>query len=216
MGSSKLYKNLENDNELVYLVSENNEDANDIMFKKYANLIDFKARQYLPMVEGKGLDYNDLYQEGMIGLSTAMNKYKENENIRFSTFAIICVERQICSAIRKATRKKHTLLNDSYSLDFTIDDTEGGLTQLADIIPSENEDLLDQVVNMEQQEVFVNKLNGALTDYEKMVYELKMGGFTYDEMSSMLGKSYKSIESALFRVRTKIKHIMKEINWRFK
>lgn len=209
---SKLYEDLKNDNELIYLVSENNEEASDVIFKKYSNLIDYKARQYLPMVEGKGLDYNDLYQEGMIGLSTAINKYKENENIKFSTFAIICVERQICSAIRRATRKKHTLLNESYSLDFSIDDTEGGSTQLGDIIPSENEDLLDQVVNMERQEEFVNKLNDTLTEYEKMVYELKMSGFAYDEMASMLGKSYKSVESAIFRIRTKIKHIMKEIN----
>lgn len=209
---SKLYEDLKNDNELIYLVSENNEEASDVIFKKYSNLIDYKARQYLPMVEGKGLDYNDLYQEGMIGLSTAINKYKENENIKFSTFAIICVERQICSAIRRATRKKHTLLNESYSLDFSIDDTEGGSTQLGDIIPSENEDLLDQVVNMERQEEFVNKLNDTLTEYEKMVYELKMSGFAYDEMASMLGKSYKSVESAIFRIRTKIKHIMKKIN----
>ena len=209
---SKLYEDLKNDNELIYLVSENNEEASDVIFKKYSNLIDYKARQYLPMVEGKGLDYNDLYQEGMIGLSTAMNKYKENENIRFSTFAIICVERQICSAIRKATRKKHTLLNESYSLDFSIDDMEGGTTQLGDIIASENEDLLDQVVNMERQEEFVNKLNDTLTEYEKMVYELKMSGFSYDEMALMLGKSYKSVESAVFRIRTKIKHIIKEIN----
>lgn len=209
---SKVYEDLKNDNELIYLVSENNEEASDVIFKKYSNLIDFKARQYLSMVEGKGLDYNDLYQEGMIGLSTAINKYKENANIKFSTFAIICVERQICSAIRRATRKKHTLLNESYSLDFSIDDEEGGLTQLVDIIPSENEDLLDQVVNMERQEEFVNKLNNTLTDYEKMVYELKMSGFAYDEMALMLGKSYKSVESAIFRIRTKIKHIIKEIN----
>ena len=84
-----------NDYELLNYIAENNEEANNIIFKKYSTVIDFYAKKYLNLVDGKGMDYNDLYQEGLIALNEAINKYKEQKNIKFASFASICIERKM-------------------------------------------------------------------------------------------------------------------------
>ena len=89
-----MYKD-HNDYELLYLVSENNEDAKEIFFDKYKSIVELKAKKLYPYVMNKGYELNDLIQEGMIGLSQAINDYKEQKNVQFSTFASICIERQI-------------------------------------------------------------------------------------------------------------------------
>ena len=73
----------ENDYELLYLVSENNEDAKDIFFEKYDNLIKMKAIKYKSFVESKGFDFNDILQEGRLGLSQAIKDYQEQKNDKY-------------------------------------------------------------------------------------------------------------------------------------
>ena len=104
-----MYKD-HNDYELLYLVSENNEDAKEIFFDKYKSIVELKAKKLYPYVMNKGYELNDLIQEGMIGLSQAINDYKEQKNVQFSTFASICIERQIMTFVRDVTRQKHIIL----------------------------------------------------------------------------------------------------------
>ena len=72
----------ENDYELLYLISENNEEANEVIFKKYNPIIEYYAKKYLPLVSNKGIDYNDLYQEGLIGLNSAIEGYRDQKDIK--------------------------------------------------------------------------------------------------------------------------------------
>ena len=73
----------ENDYELAYLVSENNEDAKEIFYKKYKPIIEIKARKFKNYAESRGYDFNDLVQEGMMGLAQAMRDYSEQKNVQF-------------------------------------------------------------------------------------------------------------------------------------
>lgn len=205
-----MVKQYEDDYELLYMVSENNEDANETIFKKYESVIDYYAKKYSLLVEGKGIDYNDLYQEGLIGLDSAIKGYKDQKDIKFSTFAFICIKRKIITAIKAASRKKHSILNESYSIDYHNDDDKNGFEN---IVYNNEGGIEDLLVSKENTENFNKRISEELTSFEKQVYELRLYGFNYDEISKNLGKTTKSIESALFRIRIKLKNILNEMNY---
>ena len=127
----RIKEEYETDEELLYLVSENTEEADEVIFKKYDPVINYYSKKYSNLVIGKGIDQSDLYQEGLIGLSEAVNAYKKNKDIKFSTFAFTCIKRKMISAIRVANRKKHSILNDSYSLDFKFDEDSHSQKELS-------------------------------------------------------------------------------------
>lgn len=206
----KIYKVYDNDNELLYLVSENNEDANKILFEKYKPIIDLKVKKYINIVSNKGIDYNDLYQEGLIGLDEAIKGYVEKKDYKFSTFATLCIDRKICSAVRKASRKKHSMLNDSYSLDYKLDEDKSFIDTF---ISTSTESTEDMLISKENNEYLIKRISEELTALEKQVFNLRLNGKTNKEIGEILNKSYKSIESAIFRIKNKIKSILKENDW---
>lgn len=207
MNNTKKYLNI-NDNELLYLIGENSEDANEIIFEKYKPVIDYYVCKYLPFVSGKGIDYNDLYQEGLIGLDSAIKGFKNKKDIKFSTFAFLCIKRKIFTAVKNANRKKHSILNESFSLDVTMPDEN---RSFIDFIKSSDGGIEDLLVSKENIEYFNDMLNKELSEYERRVYDLRVSGFNYEEIANMLDKTVKSVESVLFRIRVKIRNILKEI-----
>lgn len=202
-------KQYEDDFELLYMISDSNEQASETIFKKYEAVIEYYAKRYCPFVEGKGMDYNDLYQEGLIGLDSAIKSYKDQKDIKFSTFAFICIKRKIITAVKQANRKKHSILNESYSIDYHNEDDKNGFEN---VVHNNDGGIEDLLVSKENAETFNKRLREVLTPFEKQVYELRLYGFNYDEISKNLGKTTKSIESALFRIRIKLKNILNEIN----
>lgn len=203
-------KQYEDDFELLYMISDSNEQASETIFKKYEAVIEYYAKRYSPFVEGKGIDYNDLYQEGLIGLDSAIKGYKDQKDIKFSTFAFICIKRKIITAVKQANRKKHSILNESYSIDYHNDDDDKN--GFGNVVYNNDGGIEDLLVSKENTETFNKRLSEELTPFEKQVYELRLYGFNYDEISKNLGKTTKSIESALFRIRIKLKNILNEIN----
>ncbi len=201
-----MYKDYD-DQELIYLIAESNESASNILYKKYEGLISLKAKKYLNLAKRYGLEYNDMFQEGMVGLSEAIRCYKEQKDTKFSSFANLCIDRQIYSALSKASRKKHTLLNESFSLDLTIED-DG--KPLIDFLFDKDSDPSIKLENEENRKNLMEYLNNNLTGLEKNVLNLRLNGFEYKEISLLLNKSYKSIDSSLQRVRIKLKEYMKK------
>ncbi len=206
----KGYNDYENDSELLYLVSDNNEDTNEVICKKYEPVISYYAKKYSVYVEGKGIDYNDLYQEGLIGLIGAIKSFKEKRDIKFSTFAFLCIKRKMITAIKNANRKKHSILNESYSLDYKQD--EDDLRGFDNLLSTTSGGLEDLLVSKEDNELFNRRLNEELTDFERMVYELRINNFSYEEIAGTLGKTIKSVSGALERIRIKLKVILNEMD----
>lgn len=122
MKNKKDYRDFLDDGELLYMISDNNEEASEAIYKKYEPVISYFAKKYSSYTDGKGIDYNDLYQEGLIGLMQAIDKFKDQKDIKFSTFAFLCIKRKIISLVRDVNRKKHSALNDSYSIDYKQED----------------------------------------------------------------------------------------------
>lgn len=194
-----------NDYELVYLIGENNEEALNVLYEKYKVIINIKIKKYIRYAKKFGLEYNDLFQEGMIGLSEAINDFKLKKDVQFSTFANLCIERQLFSALKKAGRKKHNVLNDSLSLDNNINDEE---VTLMDFLFDKNADPSLYVESLESKDELLKKLNEVLTPFEKEVFNLKINNFDYKEIQMLLDKSYKSIDSAIQRIRFKVNKIL--------
>lgn len=189
-----------NDYELLSYIAEGNEDANNIIIKKYEPLINKIAVKMLPYCKSNGLDKNDLIQEGMIGLNHAIDRYQEQENTLFYTYAKTCIERKIISAVICSNRNKNKILNESISYD---DDDKSLLNILKDTSLNPEEVIID----IESEERFIEKIKGILTDFEEQVFELLITGLKYKEISEILEKDEKSIDNAIQRIKSKIKKV---------
>ena len=121
---------------------------------------------------------------------------------------VLCIRRKIITALRNASRKKHSILNESLSLDYKTDD----YASIDNSLYVASESIEDLLISKEKSDVFKSYIKKDLSFFEQSVYELKLNGFSTDEIASMLGKSYKSVESALSRIRTKLKGILNKID----
>ena len=197
----------ENDYELLYLVAEDSEDAKEILLEKYKSMVEAKANHYYSYAKTKGYELNDLIQEGMIGLNQAINDFKEQKNVKFITFASVCIERQLLTFIRDINRQKHKVLNDSLSIDSTNDNKGRPLLDI--LFDPKNLNPEDSFVNEEEQEELINSIKQILTDKEFEVFELRIKGFTYQEIASLLNISKKSVDGTIGRIKNKINNIKK-------
>lgn len=200
----KKYKDSD-DSELYYLVSEGNEEANKLFFEKYDNIIKMKAAKYKVFAESKGIDFNDLLQEGRLGLTNAINNYKEQKNVHFFTFANLCIDRQISSFLRNMSRDKHEILNNSISLDTTM--TSIGKPIIDLILDDKNINPEISFISMEEQNELLEKVDKLLTKSERDVFDLRMQGFSYKEIEQLLNMSKKSVDGTMSRVRSKLSNI---------
>ena len=194
-----------NDYELLNYIAEGNEEANNIIIKKYEPLINKIAVRMLSYCKNNGLDLNDLIQEGMIGLNHAIERYQERENALFYTYAKTCIERKMISVIICANKSKNKILNESVSYD---DDENLLINFIKSNLPSPEE----EVLNLELEEDLLNKIKVVLTDLEQQVFELIISGFKYKEIAEILDKDQKSIDNAKERIKAKIKKILQDKN----
>lgn len=195
-----MYKD-ENDYELIYMISEN-EDAKEMFFEKYKPFIINKAKTFYPSIKNRGYELNDLVQEGMIGLSQAIDDFKEQKNVKFASFASVCIERQMITFVRDVNRKKHRILNGSLSIDSDTD--KKGIPLIEVIFDEKNGNPEDSFINTESEDELLSKIKDILTDKEYEVFELRLHGFSYQEMASLLGVTRKSIDGTIRRIKSKL------------
>lgn len=192
-----------NDYELIEYINEGNEDANNILIKKYEPLIIKIATKMLPYCKNNGLEKSDLIQEGMIGLNHALDRYQEQKDILFYTYAKTCIERKIISVVIGSNRNKNKILNESIS----YDDEENLLLKF---ISDTKQTPEEAVLNVAIEEDLVNRINEVLTDLEQQVFTLLINGFKYKEIAEILDKDQKSIDNAIQRIKAKIKKDLKK------
>jgi len=201
------YKEL-NDNELIYLASDNNEEATNLLIKKYKNLITTILKEYTNKYNINGVDIADLYQEGLVGLLTAIETYDKEKNILFYTYASVCIRTAIISEIRKTFRNKNKILNNSYSLDLMYDDSSNNLYEM---LKDESHDPSKMILDKETEDELISNIKKLLSDSEKTIFELKLKGVSNSEIATLLNKDKKYVENALFRINKKYKSYKTEI-----
>jgi len=199
-----------NDNELLTYIYESNEEANEILFEKYKPLIFKCARKLFNNCQNSGLELNDLIQEGMLGLSNAINNYNENKDIIFYTFAKTCIERKIISAVVASKRLKHKILNDSVSIEVEMD--ENNVLNLDYLFVDDEHNPETIVFDIEEQKNLILSITQKLTPLENQVFELKLNELNYKEIASLLDMSPKTVDNTIQRIRNKAKKIIDENN----
>lgn len=186
---------------LLMLVHEKSEEATEEMYNVFEKTIKYKAYKYKYYGSKLGLDFSDLMQEGYIGLSQSIEDYCNVSTASFSTFASLCIEREIQNAITKASRKKHLYLNEAMSID---DEAQNGIP-LSDVIGSKDILVEDKVINKISEVLDFEEVYKHLTVFEKDVFILRYRGYSYIEIAKMLNKSPKTIDNALQRIKRKVR-----------
>ena len=203
-GGKMDYRDL-NDYELISYVYENDEDARNILLKKYEPLIASIVNRMWNSCSYIGLDKSDLMQEGMIGLNHAMEYFNEHKDITFYTYAKTCIERSIISVIVSAKRLKHKALNESISLNIEEEDNS-----LEKLLRDDNSNPEEIIVDSEMTEELIDKIRMRLTDFEVQVFDLMIGYFSYREIAELLDKDKKQIDNAIQRIKAKAKEEIKK------
>lgn len=192
-----------NDYELLSIVADN-EDATEILFKKYRPLIVGIARKFYSSIKNNGCDFNDFVQEAMIAFSMAINTFDEKKDALFFTYAKTCIERRLSTLLRTFNRAKNQLLNESYSVDLLADDAKS----LENLLEDNNSNPENRIIENENINEIIKKIEKSLTDLECEVFELKISGFNYKEIAEILDKDSKAIDNAIRRIRIKAKNYM--------
>lgn len=174
------------------------------IFEEYKDMVRAKAGLYFMM----GAEKEDLIQEGMIGLVKAYNSYDPSRGASFGTYADICVNRQMISAVQSASRQKNQPLNSAVYLDSRVNDQEDSPTVGETLLAGADASPEDQVLYSELLELLANPPEAVFSPLEQSVLKLLVNGQKYKEIAENLGKSPKQIDNAIQRIRKKIRNII--------
>ena len=187
---------------LVRMARDDDEKAEDFLLKKYKDFVRSKARAYFLV----GGDSDDLIQEGMIGLYNAIGHYDESMASSFMTYAAICINNKLISAVSADGRQKNAPLNGYVSIYSSITDETGEEASLSDVLPdTENINPEAIILNEEQEKLTINRLFGKLSALEKEILSYYMEGMSYSEIAKLIGKTEKSVDNAIQRIRLKMR-----------
>lgn len=190
------------DEQLVKMAQEGSETAEELLIEKYRSLAKGKAKIYYIV----GADREDVIQEGMIGLFKAVRSYDSDRDAAFRTYADMCINNQIITAIKRANRLKHQPLNESLSLNNTVAEGDGDSeTTMGEVLRDKRENNPEELMLMREVIDCLNAHDsGIFSKFEQRVWNEKLKGHTYIEISKTLDKSPKSIDNALQRIRKKV------------
>ena len=182
------------DEELCLQRVSGNSGAEEELVRRYGQLVRACAR---PLFLAGG-DSEDLIQEGMMGLLTAIRSYDPQKAASFRTYAEICIRSKLVTAVRAAQRDKHLPLNHSISFETPLFD---GTSEF--LFPSE-ESPEDVVIGREELQERLDALKGQLSGFEAEILSYYLGGLSCAEIASRVGRSYKSVDNAVQRIRRKM------------
>ena len=185
------------DEELIERLRDGEQELEDYLMEKYKGMVLKKAHAMFIV----GGEREDLIQEGMIGLFRALRDYQPGKSATFATFANLCVERQIYKAIEMSGRLKNKPLNSYISLS----EEE---SPILDSLAFEQQDPEAIVIDRENVNVLQEKIRQHLSRFETRVLDSYLEGMTYTQIAEAMGKSPKSIDNALQRIRGKIREFL--------
>jgi len=187
--------------ELVMAAQAGDENASSAIITKYRSFVRCKARSYFLA----GADRDDVVQEGMIGLYKAVRDFRPDRQTSFRSFAELCVTRQLITAIKTASRQKHTPLNTYISLHRPAGAEEEGDRVLSDILSAREVcDPAEVVISAWETASIKEGFIGALSGFETDVLRLYVNGSSYNEIADELGRRSKAVDNALQRVKRKV------------
>jgi RNA polymerase sporulation-specific sigma factor len=189
------------DHYLVALAKEGKPHAYDAIIRRYRGFVRLKASSYFLL----GGESDDLIQEGLLGLYKAVRDYRTDRESSFRNFAELCITRQIITAVKTATRNKHTPLNQYVSFSQSPAAAGDSDSTLDEVLPGPTAaDPVNQVIATEELASLVTCLSGVLSELESRVLSLYLDGYSYEVIAERLECDTKTVDNALQRVKRKV------------
>ncbi len=198
------------DEQIITEVQNGDKQALTYLMNKYKELVNIKVSKYFMI----GAERDDIVQEGLIGLFKAIKMFKKDKNNSFKSFANMCIERQLITAIKSSTRQKHMPLNSYLSLNTSAYDNEeeNGIELINTLDNKMVEDPLETVMKKEYLKQIENSIEKSLSTFEKQVLNGYVKGYSYITIAKQLDSPVKSVDNAIQRIRKKaIKNMLNEI-----
>lgn len=194
------YSNL-TDEQIITDIKNGDEQALVYLLNKYKDLVNSKVGKYFII----GAEREDIVQEGMIGLFKAIKGFDNAKQNTFKTFANVCIERQLITAIKSSNRQKHMPLNSYLSLNTAAyDNNDENSVELIDTFDSKTvEDPLETIMKEEYYNEIQNAVNKSLSKFEKQVLDRFIKGESYVTIAKRLDSPVKSVDNAIQRIRKK-------------
>ena len=161
-----------------------------------------------------GSEKDDIIQEGYIGLYKAVKSFDKEKQNSFKTFATICIERQLITAVKNSNRQKHMPLNSSVSLNAAaFEEDENGETTVMEVLDTKKgaEDPLEIITKREYFDAVEKNINNNLSDFEKDVLKLYKNGYSYITIADKLKTKVKSVDTAIQRIKKKAAKIKQQL-----
>lgn len=197
--TTEKYANL-TDEQIISQIKDGDEQALTFLLDKYKDLVNTKVGKYFII----GAEREDIVQEGMIGLYKAIKGFDNCKQNTFKTFANLCIERQLITAIKSSNRQKHMPLNSYLSLNTSAYDDEGDGTELLETFEVNTiEDPLETIMKQESFNEIQNAVQKSLSKFEGQVLERYMQGESYEVIAKRLDTPVKSVDNAIQRIRKK-------------
>ncbi len=185
------------DDALQAMAAAGDRGAEEALSERYMRLVRVCAR---PLFLAGGSS-EDLIQEGMIGLLSAIRQYDAGSGAAFRTFAEHCIRMRLLSAVKSASRMKHLPLNDGLSLEQLSEDSDSQLSATPEVFRQDPENL---VLARESKEELYAVFSRCLSKMENRVLGYYLDGLSYREIAVRLGKDEKAVDNAVQRIRRKL------------
>lgn len=186
------------DNELILRARSGESSAEEELAYRYLHLVYAYAESHL----SPGIDREDIIQEGLIGLVSAIRHFDPATEVSFKTYAMQCIRNRMISAIKSASRLKHTPLNQSVSFDRLLDEVPNTLhSAYYDSFSRRTE---DQVLAREREEEILIDNSKHLSQFERDVLDVYLKGMSCKEIAEKMDCPEKSINNAVQRIRKKV------------
>ena len=186
------------DSELAELAKAGDRAAEEALVVRFGRLVRACARPLFLM----GGDSEDLVQEGMVGLLAAIREYDPERKVSFRAYAEVCIRNRLLSAVKAASRDKHTPLNSYVPLDPALfDGTDSDERRTIDQRQGNPEALF---IHQEDMQERMNRIYSQLSPLETRILRLYLSGLSYSEIASKCNRPLKSVDNAVQRIRRKI------------
>jgi len=195
------------DEKLIENIKQEDKKALDCLIERYNDVVSMKANRFFMV----GAEKEDMIQEGMIGLYKAVKSFNTEKQNSFKTFANMCIERQLITAVKNSNRQKHIPLNSSISLNAAAYDDNEDMDKMDVLDVKTLDDPSDIIADREYFENIENKIKENLSKFElQVLYEYEKGK-TYAAIAEKLNAKIKSVDTAIQRIRKKANKIKENI-----
>ena len=198
--SANKFENM-TDEQIIIEIQKGDQQAISYLMDKYKELVNMKVSKYFMI----GAEREDIVQEGLIGLFKAIKTFKKEKNSSFKSFANMCIERQLITAIKTSNRQKHIPLNSYLSLNASAyDNEEESGTELINTLDNKTvEDPLETLMKKEYINQMEENIEKTLSNFEKQVLDGYVKGYSYVTIAQKLDSPVKSVDNAIQRIRKK-------------